>query len=49
MNKDTEMKFKRLSKILWIKFERYKLILSLILLEGIAIISYIVTNINTDF
>lgn len=44
MNKDTEMKFKRLSKILWLKFERYKLILFMIFLEAIAVILYVVYN-----
>lgn len=48
MNKDTEMKFKRLSKILWLKFERYKLILYLIFLETFAVILYVVYNIE-DF
>lgn len=48
MNKDTEMKFKRISKILWLKFERYKLMLFLIFLEVLAIIIYVVNNID-DF
>ncbi|CAD8108619.1 unnamed protein product [Paramecium sonneborni] len=46
MNKDTEMKFKRLSKILWLKFERYRLILTLLFLEIIAIVLFIVYNID---
>lgn len=46
MNKDTEMKFKRLSKILWLKFERYKLILFMIFLEAIAVILYVIYNIE---
>jgi hypothetical protein len=48
MNKDTEMKFKRISKILWLKFERYKLVLFLIFLEVLAVILYVVNNID-DF
>ncbi|CAK69401.1 unnamed protein product (macronuclear) [Paramecium tetraurelia] len=46
MNKDTEMKFKRLSKILWLKLEKYKSIFTLLFLEIIAIILYVVNNLN---
>ncbi|CAD8192211.1 unnamed protein product [Paramecium pentaurelia] len=47
MNKDTEMKFKRLSKILWLKLEKYKSIFTLFFLEIIAIILYVVYNLNS--
>ncbi|CAD8169381.1 unnamed protein product [Paramecium pentaurelia] len=43
LNKDTEMKFKRMSKLRWIKFEKLKLGLSLIFLEVFALIIYILT------
>ena len=46
MNKDTEMKFKRLSKILWLKMEKYKLIFTLLFLEIVTIIFYVVYNLN---
>lgn len=46
MNKDTEMKFKRVSKIIWLNYERYKLALSLFFLEVIAILLYIFYNID---
>lgn len=46
MNRDTEMKFKRLSKILWLKLEKYKSIFTLLFLEIIALILYVVYNLN---
>ncbi|CAD8115930.1 unnamed protein product [Paramecium sonneborni] len=44
LNKDTEMKFKRLSKLNWFKFERIKLGLSLIFLEVFALLIYSLTH-----
>lgn len=46
MNKDTEMKFKRVSKILWLSYERYKLGLSLFFLEVMAILIYTFYNLE---
>ena len=38
------MKFKRLSKLSWIKFERLKVSLSLIFLESVALIIYALSH-----
>lgn len=40
------MKFKRVSKIIWLTYERYKLVLSLFFLEVVAILIYIFYNID---
>ncbi|CAD8127655.1 unnamed protein product [Paramecium sonneborni] len=46
MNKDTEMKFKRLQKILLLKLEKYKLMFTLLFLEIVTLILFVSYNIN---